>query len=67
MDNVNNGYFTEEESVAVVNGRMSDETDPRLAQVMEVIVRKLHEAVKEIEPTQDEWMEAIQFLTKTGH
>ena len=33
---------------------------------MEVITRKLHEAVKEIEPTQDEWFQAIQFLTKTG-
>ena len=33
---------------------------------MEVITRKLHEAVKEIEPTQDEWFEAIMFLTRTG-
>ena len=33
---------------------------------MEVITRKLHEAVKEIEPTQDEWMQAILFLTRTG-
>ena len=43
------------------------ETDPRLAEVMEVVVRKLHEAVKEIEPTQEEWMKAIMFLTRTGH
>jgi hydroxyquinol 1,2-dioxygenase len=34
--------------------------------VMEVITRKLHEAVKETEPTQDEWMQAILFLTRTG-
>jgi len=27
----------------------------------------LHEAVKEIEPTQAEWFQAIQFLTRTGH
>lgn len=33
---------------------------------MEVVTRKLHEAVKELEPTQDEWMEAIFFLTRTG-
>ena len=33
---------------------------------MEVITRKLHEAVKEIEPTQEEWFEAIMFLTETG-
>lgn len=60
------GYFTEENSAEVVNARMSPETEPRLAQVMEVIVRKMHEATKEIEPTQDEWMTAIQFLTRTG-
>jgi hypothetical protein len=28
---------------------------------------KLIHAVKEIEPTQEEWFEAIKFLTKTGH
>lgn len=61
------GYFTEENSAEVVNARMSPDTEPRLAQVMEVIVRKMHEATKEIAPTQDEWMTAIQFLTRTGH
>ncbi len=34
---------------------------------MEVLTRKLHEAVKEIEPTQEEWLRAILFLTGTGH
>ncbi|MGI9365249.1 MAG: intradiol ring-cleavage dioxygenase [Rhizobiaceae bacterium] len=67
MENIDKGYFTEENSADVVNARMSQDTDPRLAKVMEVIVRKLHEAVKEIEPSQDEWMQAIQFLTRTGH
>jgi catechol 1,2-dioxygenase len=60
------GFFTEEDSVAVVTGRNQKATDERLKQVMEVITRKLHEAVKEIEPTQDEWMQAILFLTRTG-
>lgn len=63
----NNAYFSEEDSVGVVNARMEPGTDPRLAQIMEVVVRKLHEAVKEIEPTQDEWMQAILYLTRTGH
>ncbi|MDK4703335.1 intradiol ring-cleavage dioxygenase [Rhizobium sp. CNPSo 4062] len=62
-----NGYFTEENSVEVVTGRNANTTDVRLKQVMEVVTRKLHEAVKELEPTQDEWMEAIFFLTRTGH
>ncbi len=61
------GFFTEENSVEVVTGRNADAKNERLKFVMEVITRKLHEAAKEIEPTQDEWMEAIQFLTRTGH
>ena len=61
------GYFTEDTSVEVVAGRMGPETDPRLRQIMEVVIRKLHEAVKEIEPTQEEWFKAIMFLTRTGH
>lgn len=61
------GYFTEENSAKVVAERNRNAKDPRVKEVMEVIVRKLHEAVLEIEPTQDEWFKAIQFLTATGH
>ncbi|MEL6197904.1 MAG: intradiol ring-cleavage dioxygenase [Pseudomonadota bacterium] len=61
------GYFTEETSAEVVIARMEKCADPRLKEVMAVIIRHLHAAVKEIEPTQEEWMEAIQFLTRTGH
>ena len=61
------GFFTEANSVEVVTGRNAASGDERLKEVMEVITRKLHEAVKEIEPTQEEWMTAIQFLTSTGH
>ncbi|MBT5799873.1 MAG: intradiol ring-cleavage dioxygenase, partial [Alphaproteobacteria bacterium] len=61
------GFFTEKNSIDVVNERMSEQCDPRLKEVMGVIVRKLHEAVKEIEPSQEEWMQAISFLTQTGH
>ena len=32
-----------------------------------MVTKHLHAAVKEIEPTQEEWFEAIQFLTKVGH
>lgn len=67
MSEESNAYFSESDSVDVVNERMAPDTDPRLAQIMEVVVRKLHEAVKEIEPTQDEWMQAILYLTRTGH
>lgn len=61
------GYFTEETSAEVVTSRNAKAKDERLAQVMGAITRHLHAAVKEIEPTQEEWFEAIQFLTGVGH
>ncbi|WSH68894.1 intradiol ring-cleavage dioxygenase (plasmid) [Rhizobium ruizarguesonis] len=66
MSSEEKGYFTEENSVEVVTSRNTQARDERLKRVMEVVTRKLHEAVKELEPTQDEWMEAIFFLTRTG-
>jgi hydroxyquinol 1,2-dioxygenase len=61
------GYFTEATSDKVVTARNANAKDARLKAVMEVITRKLHEAVKEIEPTEAEWFRAIMFLTDTGH
>jgi len=66
IDDHEHGYFTEANSAEVVVARNKNAKDQRLGQVMEVITRKLHEAVKEIEPTQEEWFEAIMFLTRTG-
>ncbi|NTF16451.1 intradiol ring-cleavage dioxygenase [Agrobacterium tumefaciens] len=60
-------YFTEEDSVDVVNARMGTDIDPRLREVMGTIVKHLHAAVKEIEPTHEEWLAGIKFLTQTGH
>lgn len=59
--------FTEEDSAEIVIARNRDARDARLAECMNVIIKHLHEAVREIEPSQDEWMSAIQFLTDTGH
>ena len=61
------GYFSEENSAEVVKGRIADTTDPRFKEIMTVLIHHLHAAVKEIEPTQEEWFQAIQFLTETGH
>src|SRR4051812_22418351 len=66
-DYIDKGYLTEADSAEVVIGRNDPTRNPRLAEVMAVIVRHLHAAVKEIEPTQEEWFAAIQFLTRTGH
>ena len=59
-------YFEEATSVDVVNARMGPDVGPRLRTVMAAIVKHLHAAVKEIEPTHDEWLAAIKFLTETG-
>ena len=65
-DATEQGYFTEENSAEVVVSRNAGAEDARLKQVMEVLTRHLHAAVKEIEPTQEEWLKAILFLTETG-
>ncbi|PBQ09336.1 intradiol ring-cleavage dioxygenase [Pseudomonas syringae] len=61
------GLFEEERSAEIVNARITDAASPRLREVMSVLTRHLHAAVKEIEPTHEEWFTAIEFLTKTGH
>ncbi len=60
-------YFTEADSAEVVMGSIDRSGEERLLQIMDVVIRHIHAAVKEIEPTQEEWFQAIQFLTKTGH
>lgn len=60
-------YFSEKNSVEAVNARMGADIDPRLRQVMATVVKHLHAAVREIEPTQEEWLAAINFLTAVGH
>jgi len=60
------GYFTEKDSAQIVIGRMAPSMDPRLREIMTSVIRHLHAVAKEVEPTLDEWMAAIQFLTKTG-
>lgn len=58
--------FNEQTATDIVLGRISPDTNPRLRQVMASIITHLHAVVREVEPTLDEWMLAIQFLTQTG-
>lgn len=64
--NASTGYFTEEASVQTVNARMGPSADARLARVMASLVSHLHAFVKDVALTQDEWSQAIDFLTRTG-
>lgn len=60
------GYFTEDNSIDAVNGRVGNEASPRVQKVMTSLVRHLHDFVKDVELTQQEWELAIDFLTRTG-
>ncbi|MCM0043560.1 MAG: intradiol ring-cleavage dioxygenase [Burkholderiaceae bacterium] len=59
--------LTEHNLTDAVLARLQECDDPRLKQVMDALIRHLHAFVREIEPTPDEWMAGIQFLTATGH
>jgi catechol 1,2-dioxygenase len=58
--------FNEENATAAVLERMAKCENPRLKAVMTSVVNHLHAVVREVEPTVEEWMEAIRFLTATG-
>ncbi len=58
--------FTEDTSAETVLARLSECPDGRLSEVMSSVIRHLHAMVKEVEPTQEEWMTAIRFLTEVG-
>jgi catechol 1,2-dioxygenase len=60
-------YFEEQGSAEVVLARMGEDIDPRVREVMTSVIKHLHSAVKEVRPTYEEWLKAIQFLTRTGH
>lgn len=59
-------YFSEHDSSNIVNARMGEDINPRLKMVMGSLVRHLHDFIKDVQLTQEEWEVAIDFLTKTG-
>lgn len=65
LDNL--AFFDAARSAEVVNARMGPDISPRLREVMTIMVRHLHAAVKEARLTTEEWMTGIEFLTQTGH
>ncbi|MFB0875319.1 MULTISPECIES: dioxygenase [unclassified Sphingobium] len=45
---------------------LKDTPDDRLMTIMTALIKHLHGFVRDIEPTEAEWMQAIEFLTATG-
>lgn len=58
--------FNEHTLAEAVIARLERCGDERLREVMKSLVQHLHDFVREVEPTETEWLEAIRFLTLTG-
>ena len=58
--------FTETTLTDAVLARLRNTADPRFKQVMTSLIRHLHDFVREVELTEEEWFEGIKFLTATG-
>jgi hydroxyquinol 1,2-dioxygenase len=59
-------FVTEQNLTDIVTERWKDIAEPRLREIMASLIRHLHGFVREIEPTEQEWMTAIDWLTRTG-
>ena len=46
--------------------RIQDSTDARFREVLSAVIRHLHALAREVDLKPDEWMAAIQFLTRVG-
>ena len=57
---------TEEQITQNVLDSMAQAPDSRLKQVMTGLINHLHAFIREVELTQEEWLQGIQFLTRTG-
>ena len=58
--------FTESNATEAVLQRNEGCSDARLREIMGVLVPHLHAVVRELRLTPEEWLMAIQFLTRTG-
>ena len=58
--------FTEEGAADAVVESFAGTPDERLRTILNSLVRHLHAAVREVEPSIAEWERAIEFLTATG-
>lgn len=58
--------LTEQNMTEAVLARLENCQSPRLKQVCESLIRHVHEFIREVEPTPEEWLTGIRFLTETG-
>ena len=58
--------FNEHNATKAVLESFNNINDKRLKTIMNSIITHLHQVVKEVEPSEEEWMKVITFLTNTG-
>jgi protocatechuate 3,4-dioxygenase beta subunit len=58
--------FSEASHRAEALRRLDRTVNPRLRQVMQALTRHIFAFIEEVQPTEAEWMQGIQFLTETG-
>ena len=59
--------LTEDNLTDAVLATLSNTQDARLKTVMTSLIKHLHAFIRDVEPTDDEWLTGVQFLTDTGH
>lgn len=59
-------HFDASQLADMVNAGIGTGSTPRLATIMEALVRHLHAFVQDVALTPSEWEAAITFLTETG-
>ena len=57
----------EQKLVDTVVASFDKTEDPRLKEVMQSLTRHLHDFIREVRLTEDEWNTGIEFLTAAGH
>ncbi|MFD3456470.1 intradiol ring-cleavage dioxygenase [Streptomyces sp. NPDC058691] len=58
--------FTEESATPAVVESFAGTPDPRLREILGSLTRHLHDFIREVEPTMEEWERGVDFLTRTG-
>ncbi|MFF2519639.1 dioxygenase [Streptomyces sp. NPDC058086] len=58
--------LTSDTITEAVISTMRDTKDARVAEILESLVRHLHAFVRDVELTEEEWAQGVDFLTRTG-
>jgi hydroxyquinol 1,2-dioxygenase len=58
--------LTEANLTEAVVAKLARVADPRFKEIMTSLIQHVHAFVREVELTEEEWFEAIKFLTATG-